>query len=121
MPGATTAAYQKAGLSIIAVFYQGKAGSIFFEKIEKNALGKAIELSPAEVSALLHANGGGKDWKPVSPLETGFGNKGWQLEDGSAMALLVGLENRLIFMTMNYSSIQLENTRKKQQENLGDF
>jgi hypothetical protein len=120
-PGATTSAYEKAGLRIIATIYQGKVGSIFFEKIKENALGKSVEFSNAEVSALLEANGGGNEWTPVSPLQAGFGNKGWLLEDGSAMALLVGFENRLIFTSMELSRIQEENKRKRQQENLEDF
>jgi hypothetical protein len=121
MPGAVYSHYTKAGLDIFATFYEGRVGEIFFEKEEKNALGKAQELSQAEIESLLAANGGGKEWKKVSPLELGFGKQAWLLNDKSALAQYVPLENRLIFTDMGYSTIRTKTIEAREQQNLDGF
>lgn len=121
VPGAVYSHYNKAGLNIFATFYEGRVGEIFFEKEETNALGKAQKLSQAEIEALLAANGGGKEWKKVSPLQSGFGNQGWLLDDKSALAIYMSLENRLIFTDMGFSTIRTKNIEAREQQNLDGF
>jgi len=121
MPGAVTSVYNKAGLNIFATFYEGRAGCIFFEKEEENALGKPEKLSTAEIESLLEANSGGKEWKKVSALEAGFGNEGWVLEDKSARAIYGMFESRLIFLATDYSEIQTKNQRAREKKSLDGF
>lgn len=121
VPGAVTSFYNKSGLNIFVTFYDGRAGEIFFEKEEKDALGNPQELSQAEIESLLAANSGERQWKKVSPLESGFGSEGWLRDDKSALAVYVTLKNRLIFTDMGFSDMRSKNIKASEQENLDGF
>lgn len=81
--GITSFTFKKASIIIDVYFYNGKADTINFHKV--NSKGKCIALSENEVQYLLETNSGGIKWKEPKIL-TAIGDKLWETEDGKIRA-----------------------------------
>ena len=103
--------FQKNGLQIAVFFYQGKACALFFEKVEKDVLGRCVEISDDEKIILLNANGSG--WKG------GFGK--WTSEGGLLSAQYTHLDNKLAIITKDAVNRSASESERKAAEKLKDF
>lgn len=63
--------YEKAGLIVLCRFHEGKCASIMFAKVEQDALKRPVEMSDAELEALLQANANGSSWGPPEDMISG--------------------------------------------------
>ena len=81
--GITSFTFKKASIIIDVYFYNGKADTINFCKVDSK--GKRIALSENEVQYLLETNSGGIKWKEPKIL-TAIGDKLWETEDGNFRA-----------------------------------
>ena len=103
--------YERAGINIGVIFFEGKADSIFYMKKERTALGKPIPLSENEIEIFLNSNAEGRNWK-VRPMVSL--NREWEVEGGELQASYVAFENILAICTSGF--IRREQEKKNQGE-----
>jgi len=103
--------FVKGGFVIAVQFYEGKADTLAFCKVERDALGKAKEMSNNEISQLLQANSGDRKWKEINqiPLE-----RYWLTEDAQLVASYRSFEHTLTIMTK--AATDRANAAKKAEE-----
>lgn len=75
--------FKMAELVIMAQFREGICTLVTFVKAENEAEDRALEMSEAEINALMDANSGGTEWKELPSLN---GNKSWKTIDDKIVA-----------------------------------
>ena len=108
----------KAGFFIMVQFYEGKADSIVFRKVEQNILGIPVEISPNEIQNLLKQNGGGQTWKETNEIIIG---SSWATEDEKVLAGYRAMEHILIVFTLDHSLRTLAAKKAKEDKKLEGF
>jgi hypothetical protein len=108
----------KAGFYIMVQFYEGKADSILFRKVEQNILDMPVEISPNEIQNLLKQNGGGKTWKETHEVIIG---SSWATEDRSVLAGYTAMDRVLVIFTLDHSLRNLAAKKAKEDKKLEGF
>ncbi|RYD67686.1 MAG: hypothetical protein EOP83_02325 [Verrucomicrobiaceae bacterium] len=111
--------YAKAGLHIVATFWNSKVSHIMVCKVERDALNTPKELSQNEIEILLKANDGGSEWKKSEALA--FMRSQWERADGKAVALYKQTDNYLTIIDTAYASHLDEEKEKKEAKVLDGF
>ncbi len=99
-------------------FYEGKADSILFRKVEQNILDMPVEISPNEIQNLLKQNGGGKTWKETHEVIIG---SSWATEDRSVLAGYTAMDRVLVIFTLDHSLRNLAAKKAKEDKKLEGF
>lgn len=108
----------KAGFYIMVQFYEGKADSILFRKVEQNILDMPVEISPNEIQNLLKQNGGGQAWKETNEIIIG---SSWATEDGKVLAGYTAMDRFLAVFTLDSSLRSLAAKKAKEDKKLEGF
>ena len=112
------AVFIKTGFYIMVSFYEGKADSILFRKVEQNILDIPVEISPNEMQNLLKQNGGGKTWKETNEILMG---SSWATEDGGLLAGYHAMEHILYIFTLDFSLRGIAERKAKEDKKLEGF
>lgn len=109
--------YQKGGLNLAVIFFEGKADGLIYSKIETDVLNHPVEMSATEIEVILKANANGKEWKkdPMSIID-----KMWRIEE-ELFAQYSIREKRLTVITGAYAKRAKEETEAKEKANLDGF
>jgi hypothetical protein len=91
--GSTFARFNKNGFQICVWFYEGKADSIDYQKLEHDILDNPVKMSDNEIAWFRKFNGGNREW-----VELGDGTS--QTTDGEIGSYLTPQKNDLAIMTM---------------------
>jgi hypothetical protein len=113
-----TMVFQKSGVLVIVEFFNGKADTIGFRKLEQNVLGMSLEFSDNEIQNLLKANSGGKEWKMRQIISI---NKAWTTEDGELIAHLEAMDNHLMIATRDNLDRRASEKKAREDKSLGGF
>jgi hypothetical protein len=108
----------KAGFFIMVQFYDGKADSIVFRKVEQNILDIPVEISPNEIQNLLKQTGGGQAWKETNEIIIG---SSWATEDGKVLAGYTAMDRVLFVFTLDNSLRRLAAKKAKEDKKLEGF
>ena len=113
----TNAVFIKAGFAIAVMFYEGKVDSLGITKIEKDALGKSIEMSENEISQLLRANSGDRKWKEISHSF----ERSWLTEDAQIVAIYGPSTHLLTIMTKDSAERAAAARKTEEDKKLNGF
>lgn len=113
----SSAAFIKAGFVIGVMFYEGKVDSLAIVKVEKDALGKSIEMSDNEISQLLQANSGNRKWKE----HTCSFDRSWLTEDAQVVAIYEPSKRQLTIMTKDAAERSGADKKAEENKTLKDF
>jgi len=108
----------KTGFYIMVQFYEGRADSILFRKVEQNILDIPVEISLNEVHNLLRQNGGGQAWKETNEIIIG---SSWATEDGNILAGYTAMDHILCIFTLDHSLRNLAKKKAKEDKKLEGF
>lgn len=108
----------KAGFYIMVQFYEGKADSILFRKVEQNILDIPVEISPNEIQNILKQNGGGLAWKETNEIIIG---SSWVTEDGNLLAGYRAMDCNLCIFTLDHTLRNLAKKKAKEDKKLEGF
>jgi hypothetical protein len=103
--------YQKSGFNVVVLFFNGKAESVVYTRISKNALDRGEQISDNEIELLLKSNSTESPWEELSLMAT---HRGWATRDLKMVAQYHPLEN--IFMVLTEAQLAREEARKSQME-----
>lgn len=113
LPGSSTYTFARSGLDILVVLLDGKVVAIQYQKSEKNALNKSVELSNTEIETLLKSNDP-KNWSVV--------HRGMAIilrsDDGTLGARFDRMDNTLFIFTEKTNQLLESNKAQKEKENL---
>lgn len=113
----SSAAFIKAGFVIAVMFYEGKVDSLAIAKVERDALGKSMEMSDNEISQLLQANAGNRKWKEI----TRSFDRSWLTEDAQLVAIYEPSKRQLSIMTKDAAARSGADKKAEENKALKDF
>lgn len=108
----------KAGFFIMIQFYEEKADSIVFRKVETNILDIPVEISLNEIQNLLKQNGNGQTWKETNEVLIG---SSWATEDGKILAGYKAMDRILIIFTLDRSLRDIAAKKAREDKKLEGF
>jgi hypothetical protein len=103
--------YQKSGFNVVVLFFSGKAESVVYTRIPKNALARGKQISDNEIELLLKSNSTESPWEELSLIAA---HRGWATKDRKMVAQYHPLENMLMVLTE--AQLAREEARKSQME-----
>lgn len=104
--------FKLSGFGIMISFFEGKADSILYRKLEQSILGQAVEMSNNEIEKLLEINAGQSTWKTRTVISM---DREWETEDGELIAFYKTFDNVLSICTMGW--VERESAARKAKEN----
>jgi hypothetical protein len=113
-----TMCFMKGGFFIIVEFFNGRAETIMFRKVEQNVLGMGEKLTDNEIESLLAANGNGKKWKTLEIMSM---DDNWITEDGDFIACYKKMDRMLLILTKEKVAREMEEKKQKENKNLRGF
>ena len=110
--------FVKAGMVIVCVFRDGYCVEAYFMHEESDALGRPSELSEAEITTLIAANGMGNQWKKRDVIAA---HDQWETLNGAVLAVQDTSANQLQFITAGELKRQQDENAAKDKSKLKDF
>jgi hypothetical protein len=110
--------YSKAGFVIGIRFHQGKAAIIVANKPPQGLLGIPDEITPAELEALISANGRGSAW---TKIEGDIVKDKWVSDDKRGLATYDTINNRLSLYDIAANERMIEAKAAKEKAKLEGF
>jgi hypothetical protein len=114
--GTSTIIYEKGGMKIVTLVYEGRVVFISYEKPGTGETEQSQDISEGEIGFLLDANSQGKTWIPaLTPPNA------WRLEDGTASAAYHNHSRKFIVSSTQYMSLSQRAQSAQDQQHLKGF
>lgn len=110
--------FHRAGFAIGVLMHDGKCEAIRFEKLEKDAINTAAEITDAEIQTLLASNAGGRTWTQTA--DKGL-THAWTRHDGEAMAVYDVIDHTFLITTIAATQRAAAKAKAKEERNLEGF